>query len=282
MILIADSGSTKTKWSLIDGEKIDIHIGFGLNPFYLSKSEFIKELESVKIHFKYPVVQEIYFYGTGVANSEKEVEVRTHLQFTFPEARIVRTFSDVVGAGRALLGTNEGIACILGTGAASAHFKGGIIIDQVPSLGFWLGDEGSGADLGRRLVKAYLRKDLGIELEKHFEKEFGEFDRYYIFDKINSSSTPNRFFASFAPFLKKFEEHLEIKQILDDALDTFVLKNLVKYKIDQQVKIGFIGSVGYHFQDRIKKCLAVYLENEPFFVADPSQGLIDFHVTNVQ
>lgn len=285
MLLIADSGSTKTKWILKSKNQKLEYVGPGLNPYFVS-DEFIEdELGHVFKAFNEPAPVSIGFYGTGVTDQEKAKRIQRLLKAQFGSARNVLVKSDIMGAGLSLLGLDPGVACILGTGAATARFHGGEIVEQQPSLGFWLGDEGSGSDLGKEVVKAYLRKDLG-DLYTEFETRFGSFDRYAVFEKINQPR-PNAWFASFTPFLKEFEEEQKIQSILNERFDLFASKNLVKYKMNHSERIGIIGSVAFHFQKPLSKVLRQYMDNELIFEQDPLPGLLNFHggatpVTNVQ
>ncbi|KPM46651.1 hypothetical protein [Jiulongibacter sediminis] len=274
MLLIADSGSTKTKWILQSKDQVMEYIGPGLNPYFVTDEFMSSELENVCEALKGPKPDYIGFYGTGVTDEEKSFRIQHLLNTQFGSENIT-VKSDIIGAGLSLLGMEKGVACILGTGAASARFEHGEIIEQQPSLGFWLGDEGSGSDLGKELVKAYLRSDLG-ELQVEFEKEFGVFDRYSVFEKLNQPR-PNAWFASFTPFLKRFEQERIMQDILNDRFDLFVSKNLMKYSLDVSQKIGFIGSVAFHFQETLTKVLRQYLDNEVLFEKDPIPGLLRFH-----
>ena len=221
MLLIADSGSTKTKWILRNGDQMQEYVGPGINPYFVTDGFINEEFQRVFEALGGPKPGQIGFYGTGITDREKSERISQFLENQFGvEKEKILVKSDVVGAGLSLLGLKDGVACILGTGASTARFVGGKIVDQQPSLGFWLGDEGSGSDLGKELVKTYLRNDLG-DLQAEFEKEFGAFDRYLVFEKINQPK-PNAWFASFTPFLKKHEKINIVQSILNERFDLFV------------------------------------------------------------
>ena len=280
MILIADSGSTKTSWTLTEAGSQKSIQGPGLNPFFIDTASLTSEIGRVFKKLGSPKLSHIYFYGTGIIGEEQSRLINDILcKLSSPEQVIVK--SDLQGAYHALFGMETGIAAILGTGASSGYFEKGKLMNQVPSLGFWLGDEGSGSDLGKRLIKAYLRKEMTAELISSFEDKFGSFERALVFQRIKEPR-PNAWFASFTPFLKDNEDHPLINNLLEMAFDEFVEKTLVPYRINPLHKVGIVGSVAYYFEPFLRRSLAKYLDNEVVIMKDPMPGLIDFHVTNVQ
>jgi glucosamine kinase len=281
MKLIADGGSTSTKWALIDGSSIEFFNSKGLNLHYISELEVVDALIELKSKLKKPVTA-IYFYGSGITSEYYRKQLIALLkEYINLEAKIFID-TDLIAACRALFGNEEGIAGILGTGASTCHFDGSRIKSRIPSLGFWLGDEGSGADLGKRLIKAYLRKELPEKLILSFENEFGKFDRDFIFEKMKNDSRPNTFFAKFSTFLKNNEDEIWVKELVSKAFEEFIQHNLLAYEISDDLKIGFVGSVAFHFSDLLKKLLAVYFDNEIVIIQNPIESLVNFHVTNVQ
>ncbi|UBM57796.1 N-acetylglucosamine kinase [Marinilongibacter aquaticus] len=280
MMLIADSGSTKTNWLYVNDLERKKVSGIGLNLHYQSPEIIHKELARVHEALGHASIKSIYYYGTGISSEEKASAMRTLLQGVFTAAEQMEIASDLLGAAKALFGQETGLACILGTGAGSGLFQSEKIVQQVPSLGFWLGDEGSGAHLGKELVKSYLRSELDDVLKMAFEKEYGNFDRHAVFAEMSSNPTPNRYFASFTPFLSQHRESEFVKKLLDKCFTLFVEKNLLHYSLESHVTIGFVGSVAFYFKQALETVIARYLDNELKFLPDPIDSLADFHLNS--
>jgi len=193
MILIADSGATKTDWRIINSQgEIQQAKTIGLSPYYQTFDSIAAELTQNLLPFVKEEVAEIHFYGTGCAGEEPCAIVRRGLQAVFPTAQTIEVDSDMLGAARGLCGHEAGIACILGTGSNNCLYDGRDIADKIPSLGFWLGDEGSGGYLGKVLITKYLRNELPKEIETKFIKKFGNLSRNEILDKAYIYFKENR------------------------------------------------------------------------------------------
>lgn len=281
MKLVVDSGSTKTKWGVVSGTFSKVFETSGINLHYLDDEAVLLNLREAKGQLD-ESIESIFFYGSGISSEEKVGRMTNLLKEGIALNAEIRVMSDFMGACHALFGSKSGIACILGTGASTGRYNGEKIIQTIPSLGFWIGDEGSGADLGKRLVKAYLRNELPDFLKYDFEIDFGSFDRQFVFEKLSSGKKPNAFFASFSHFLKKHEKNEFVISLLETAFEEFVKHHLLKYDVSPNEQIGFVGSVAFHFQDTLKRVMAMYFDNELLFIKDPIQALMDFHVTNVQ
>lgn len=280
MRLIADSGSTKTNWALCSGSSFKVFNTEGINLHFMEEDAVLKILKSIKSYFGESIT-EVYFYGSGISDSDLAKTMSGYLNKYIAESADVHVYSDFLGACRALFGSEAGVVSILGTGASTGVYDGNKIIQSVPSLGFWLGDEGSGSDLGKRLIKAYLREELPNDLKEKFEANYGSFKREKVFEVLTSEK-PNAYFAKFVPFLKSNLEDKWASSLVSKAFDEFVKHNILKYDIDGDMKFGFIGSIAFHFQELLKASLAKYFDNDVIIVQDPMQGLVDFHVTNVQ
>jgi glucosamine kinase len=281
MKLIVDSGSTKAKWAFIDNDKVSYLDTSGINPHFATEKDIVPILKEVNIHAIKPI-EEIYFYGSGVTSKLLTESLENLFRMFVCREGKITIETDLKGACIALFGMEVGIGCILGTGAATGLFNGNEVVNKIPSLGFWLGDEGSGADLGKRLIKAYLRKELSGELIVFFEEEYGSFNREFVFKKIETESRVNAFFASFCLFLKKYEDKSEIVELLEIAFDEFIKHHLLNFEIDDDIKIGYVGSIAYNFKDILRKRMAMYFDNEIVILANPLESLVNFHVTNVQ
>ena len=277
MKLVADSGSTKTQWTLFspDMEKKEF-LTAGINPYYQSQEE-IADFLSNNLKFtdeEYTTVSEIYFYGAGCADEIKNEVVRGALCRFFPNAAI-EVQSDLLGAARALFGHNPGIACILGTGSNSCYYDGEIIVKNITPLGFILGDEGSGAVLGRQLIADYMKRTMPLDVSDLFYERF-HIDRTKIMESVYRRPFPNRFMASFAPFLSMHREHPYIQQLILDGFDAFFRRNVMQYDY-QSLPAGFIGSVGNCFQRELTTVASRYGIRITEIHKSPIDGLITYH-----
>jgi N-acetylglucosamine kinase-like BadF-type ATPase len=279
MILIADSGSTKTDWVLCDKGEIITRIKTqGINPTIQETGDILAVLENElagKIDADTP--ESIYFYGAGCAYENANKRMLTALEATF-KTKDIHINSDLLAAARALCGHEEGIACILGTGSNSCLFDGEKIIDNTPSLGFILGDEGSGAHLGRQLVSDCIKKQLSSKLREQFFNRY-QLDKATILERVYHAPLPNRWLASFTPFLCENRKDPEIHTLLKKCFKQFFLRNTMVYR-KSWLPIHIIGGVGINFVQEIKETaesLGLSIGN---IVESPMEGLIEFHKTN--
>lgn len=279
MILIADSGSTKTDWVLHNGTDIVARVKTqGLNPTQQSAEDIYGILlAELAGQIKTDAPETIYFYGAGCAyeNANKRMEAALKKIFRTNDIHIN---SDLLAAARALCGHEEGIACILGTGSNSCLFDGEKIIDNTPSLGYILGDEGSGAHLGRQLVSDCIKKQLPTELREKFMKQYN-LDVAGILERVYRSPLPNRWLASFTPFLSENRKNAHIHALLKHCFTQFFQRNTMVYR-RSWLPIHIIGGVGINFANEIKETaesLGLSIGN---IVESPMKGLIEYHKTN--
>lgn len=247
MILIADSGSTKTDWRLIDREG-NIHQAqtIGLNPYFVSDDQFLHSLRSGPLKlFTAAEIRKVYFYGSGISSSDLSEKVKSLLKQVYSLAEI-NVEHDLLGAARALCGNEAGISAILGTGMNTCAFDGVHIVKNVPSLGYILGDEGSGADLGRRWVQAYLLNEAPADLIDDFYKGYGA-GRDIILDRVYKGERPNRFLASFVPFVRKHLGDPFMLALVKEAFGVFFDRYIIRYEQYQEWPLHICGSIGFHF-----------------------------------
>lgn len=252
MMLIADSGASKTDWRIIDAEgKIEQAQTIGFNPYYQSIEQLDKEVREVLMpQIKQPI-DKIFYYGTGCSSDKNRKLIRNVLETFFPQAHI-EIWHDLLAAARALCGTEEGIACILGTGSNSCYYDGFKIVDNVASLGYLLGDEGSGAYFGKRILADYVRKDLPENLWDQFKKRF-PFDRDEILDRVYTQEMPSRFLGSFSHFIFQHLKEPYCYKLVYDGFDQFFEKNVMKYNRYEKLKVHFTGSVAFYFSDILRQ-----------------------------
>lgn len=280
MILVADSGSTKTEWCMVEnGEIIGHRFTSGINPFYQTQDEILTELkkewpQEVRIlHLK------IYFYGTGCANEQKNAVVAKALELFFKTSAIT-IHSDLVGAAHALCQNKEGIACILGTGSNSCYYNGWEIVKNVSPLGFILGDEGSGAVIGKKLVSDILKYQLPQYIIDLFYSSQG-ITSGEIMEAVYRKPFPNRYLAQFTKFIYGHIDQPELENIVIQSFDDFIRRNIMQYPQAQKVEIHFTGSIAWYFQKQLKDILQKYDLIPGNIIKAPLNNLLAYHTRNI-
>ncbi len=277
MILIADSGSSKTNWRLIDGQKEYSLNTKGINPYHARPDEIKNELESLDLGVKESEIDTVCFYGSGLANDEMKAVVREHLLKRFGVHAEYVIEDDLTGVARALFQQGEGIACILGTGSNSGIYRDGAIRDKVPALGYSLGDEGSGTDIGKRLVNALLKRNLNEKLaEKIMQEEGIRVDE--VLERVYKQPHANRYLASMAKVAARHIHEPEIRALVSDAFRAFIEKNIARYDNYHGYPLGFAGSIAYHFREVLQEVLAALDLKSTNIIAAPIDGLCRYHL----
>ena len=281
MILLAESGSTKTDWRLIDGANDVVAVQTeGINPYFQDKAEIIRLLtEQLVPKVEVNTVSKIYYYGTGITDDTKRNIVASALNEIFVNSKISEIESDVLATARGLFGHQSGIAVILGTGSNSCLYENGKIRFQIPPLGFWLGDEGSGGHLGKMLLLSYLHKEMNPDLRAKFEEEFGALDRLEVLERAYRRPNPNRYFASFAPFVLANKQEPEIEHLIRDSFRAFFKNYLLKYPTIKQQAVGFVGSIAHYFQHELMAVANELGVHPAKIMKTPMEGLINYHRT---
>lgn len=276
VILIADSGSTKCEWCLIENKKKKKILSQGISPYFL-KSEEIQAVvrKEVLPKLKNTVVDELYFYGTGLSAPSNIRLLESSLKKVFPGTHI-KAGTDILAASRALCGNSKGIACILGTGSNSCYFDGKKITKNSPGLGFILGDEGSGAYLGRKVIQHYLYKTFDEDLNFAFEKKYST-SAEEILNAVYRMPLPNRYLASFSVFLSENRGHFMIENIIEDSFNDFFFQHLCKYRESWLYPVHFTGSIAYVFRDVLKSICHSYEMELGNIYRQPMEGLIKYH-----
>ena len=255
MILLADSGSTKTDWCLVDHGKVVATIKTaGTNPFFQTTEEIANELATNLLpHLPTKNLEEVYFYGAG-CTKEKSPIVADALHQQLNITGVCEVATDMLAAARGLCGHHPGIACILGTGSNSCAYDGKDIVANVSPLGFILGDEGSGAVLGRTLVGDVLKNQLPQDIIDAFHAEYSLTNAEFI-DRVYRQKFPNRFLASFVPFLSKHLDNQAVFDLVESNFRRFLVRNVKQYAGWEQLPIGFVGSIAHYFQAPLTKTL---------------------------
>lgn len=278
MILIADCGSTKIDWCVLNGNKLEKQFfTTGINALLMLEEQICetlaKELVPEAQGFD---IEEVYYYGAGCLSEGICSNVSRAIAANIPTAKIISVNSDLLAAARALCGNAAGIACIMGTGSNSCYYDGKQIVDNVSPLGFILGDEGSGAVLGKLLVGDVLKKQLPEELCEKFLKEY-DLDRMKIIENVYKKPAANRFLASLSPFLIKNIEEPAIHRLVLNAFKAFFVRNIENYSNYKSLEVSFVGSVAYYYQEVLKEAAAALDIKVGTIIKSPMEGLLKYH-----
>lgn len=276
MIIIAESGSTKTDWVVVkDGRKISSITTTGFNPNYFPASFLESSAKKITSDIVPDGVRKIFFYGSGCSTAKSENIVKTAIGKHFPQAEI-SVFHDLFGAARALFGEGSGIASILGTGSSSCLLEKGEIVKAVPSLGFLLADEGSGMQIGSLLINAYFKDDLPPELHKLFETEY-KLEVGTFLNDLYSQEKPNSRISSFVPFVVENRDHPFCRKLVSKAFVNFIEENIIKYPDYQKHHLGFAGSIAFLFRDILSDAANNFGLKIEKVIKNPIDELVKFH-----
>jgi len=248
----------------------------GLNPYFLDEDGILNVLRKDLYPFlDNKKVEQVFFYGAGCALPHKKQVVQFALDLFFMHAH-VDVENDLLGAARALCGDEKGLVCILGTGASSCLYDGKEISERLPSLGYILGDEGSGAFLGKQLLSAYFRNELPEHLQKLFAQKYPT-ELTHVLDKIYREPSPNRYLASFAEFLGENKSDSFVKELVTSAFDIFFKKQILRYENYDKYPLCFVGSIGFIFADELRKSAETNGLAISKIEQTPLDGLLKFH-----
>ncbi len=253
MILVADSGSSKTDWllSLPKQEAKEFRTP-GLNPYFLTEKEIVKVLQdkaSELLHYSNKIT-EIYFFGAGCSGPDRHEIVSNALSTLFPKAYI-SIDSDLLGSAYATCGHEKGLCCVLGTGSNISYFDGEEIHSGQHGLGFILGDEGSGTWFGKILMTDFLYGNMPADVHALFDKTYG-LDKETVIGNVYLKPGANSYLASFAKFLSEIRSTTYGQLVLNKGLSTFVETNIKSYPQYNKYKCNFVGSIAYVFTDELK------------------------------
>lgn len=281
MILLADSGSTKTDWCVVDNGQSTKEIKTrGTNPFFQTEDEISQEiLTSLVPHLPTTNIEEVFFYGAGCTPEKLsilEVALKRHLNITGR----CEVATDMLAAARSLCGHQPGIACILGTGSNSCAYDGEKITKNVSPLGFILGDEGSGAVLGKTLVGDVLKNQLPQAVINRFHEKF-PFTNAEIIDRVYRQKLPNRFLAGFVPFLAENIDEPAVYNLVVDSFRRFLVRNVRQYEGWNTLPIGFNGSIAYYYRRPLEDALKAEGMTLGQIIQTPMEGLVAYHTGRI-
>lgn len=277
MILIADSGSSKTDWRLLgpDGSVSQAKT-VGFNPYFQDADMIYEELEKTLLpQLATKDISEIYYYGAGCSTDTNKEVVRTAVNRAFPAAQVDANH-DLLAAARALCGHDPGIACILGTGVNSCLYDGEKIALGRPSLGFWLGDEGSGGYMGKTLIQQYFHEDMPEDVRQKFEKRYKPV-LGTVLENAYKKPFPNSYFASYSKFLFDNISHPYAFRLVYDGFCTFFDRYVCKYPDAQSYKVHLVGSVAFYYNTIVRKAAQDKGLTVGHIMETPIAGLTLYH-----
>ncbi|MDR1004462.1 MAG: ATPase [Prevotellaceae bacterium] len=279
-ILIADSGSTKTDWCVLhNGVRVQEIRTRGINPYMQTADEIGNEIAADLLPaLGMTSFDAVYFYGAGCAYPDKITGMHHLLSARLPVSpACIEIGSDMLAAARSLCGRGAGIACILGTGSNSCFYDGAHITDNISPLGYILGDEGSGAYLGKRLVGDLLKNQATPGLRELFLTRY-DLQPGDIIERVYRQPLANRFLAGFTPFLAEHIEDPYVHGMILSSFKQFLLRNPMQYDYRQH-RIHFVGSIAYHFQQVLQAAAHIVGAQLGQIVQSPIEGLVQYHTT---
>lgn len=279
MILVADSGSTKCDWILVDNQSTmhKTH-SIGFNPFFHSSDLVYETLIKNELFQKHKLdVSEVYFYGAGCSNPARNEIIAIGLKRVFSNADFVIVDHDLRGAAYATTNGDKGIACIIGTGSNSCYFDGIDVIEAVPALGYILGDEGSGSYYGKIMLSEWLYKRMPIELAEDFGTEYN-LTKEGIFEAVHHKPDPNVYLASFSRFVSKHIDHQYFKDMVFQGLDKFVNIHVLCYDNCKEVPVHFVGSIAHYFKPILQEVALKYGLTLGNIEKRPIDALANYHI----
>ena len=282
MILIAESGSTKTDWVLVnDQNDITMFKSMGFNPFFHS-SEFIAEKikENVEFYNASKNVERLYFYGAGCSSNEMNQIVKSGLSLVFPNS-LITVDHDLLACALSTYKGEPAISCILGTGSNSCYYDGQTLREEVPAIAYILGDEGSGSYYGKKLLRDYLYNQLPSSIKEDFEDQFGS-SKSDIFENVYLKPHANVYLASFMKFLNRHYHHNYVIDMIQNGMNEFIKIHVCCYPEHKTVKTHFIGSISKIFEKELKSAA----ENNGVILGDiiqkPVDNLVNYHLKHVK
>jgi N-acetylglucosamine kinase-like BadF-type ATPase len=277
MLLIADSGSTKTTWTLMENRRMVSSIQTaGMNPYFIA-SETVEAILKADLvpHVPADFVKEIHFYGAGCSTENNNNMLRDAMKLFFRKAS-VSVYHDILGAARSLLGKQKGIACILGTGCNACYYDGEEVLSLVPSLGYLFGDEGAGSNLGKTLMENYLKNKLPAEIKAEFEQLYN-LSLEDILNALYNRPFPNRFLASFSEFIAPRQNHPFFHNLVKRSFQSFIDEQIRKYPDHENLTVSFVGSIAWHYRDILLETAEENKLHVGTLLKSPMEGLIRFH-----
>ncbi|MDI1232806.1 MAG: hypothetical protein PSX81_00835 [bacterium] len=279
MILVADSGSSKTDWFLSNGSEVNIRLeSIGLNPTFCTQEVIIKELNKTFVKNEQSTVSKIFFYGAGCRSVAEIARVQSALDQVFPNSEN-HVDHDIKGSAIATCGNKEGIACILGTGSNVCLWDGQAIVPQIPvfGMGYILGDDGSGSHLGKTLLRKFLYNEMPLEIRADID-EMG-INKTNIVENIYGKAGANMYLASYSRFIQDRIAHPFMQDLVKECFHVFFKTHIVKYENYQTLPVNFVGSVAFVFKEYLLSVAAEYGVHIETIIKKPIDNLMQYQLT---
>ena len=281
MILLADSGSTKTTWVLLDNKtQVAKSHTQGFSPSFQTAEAITKimlaELSKDVLQQQSNDALRVFYYGTGCSTEGKVKLMHDALAAVFTKANITVNH-DLYAAAIALCQNKPGIACILGTGSNSCYFDGKEIKESLLSLGYFFGDYGSGAHIGKTLLQYYLEDALPKDIQRALSL-LPEFDKEIILENVYKKPMPQKFLASYTKVISNYMQHPFMRNMVKQCFADFFIHQVEKYSLYKQVEINFIGSVALHFKEPLQEVMQERGLKMGLILQSPMEGLIKYHL----
>ncbi|MBL4707626.1 MAG: ATPase [Flavobacteriales bacterium] len=275
MILIADSGSSKTDWRLIDSKGVSQYSCIGLNPDFVDSELVTKSVSEAFDKINLKSVTDVHFYGSGCSSESRNKIVKIGLAKCFINAQI-NIYHDLLGAARAACGKERGIAGILGTGSNCCLFDGKEVIQEFRSGGFVIGDEGGGVDIAKRIVKSFIEGRFDEELQDKFQKRY-QTSVDEILENLYKKSQPNKYLASFSQFALHNKENTYISTLIEDSFHSYFKNQVMRYEEYQRIPLSLVGSIAFYYQEIFRSIASEYGVQIGIILEKPISGLTLYH-----
>lgn len=278
MILVADSGSTKTEWWWYDiNNEIKKAVTIGFNPYFITSEGIYEALVTTLLpKIDHKAVEKIFFYGSGCLGKENIEIIYTACKKAFSNAIKIEVLPDTLGAARALFGLKSGIAGILGTGSNSVYYDGNSTVECIPSLGYIIADEGSGARFGTTLIREYFKNEMPEEIKVAFEKRYNP-SLEVVLDAVYRKSHPNRFLANFCEFLSDHKNQPYIQNLIRNEFQSYLKYQVCKHPDYHKLTLSLVGSIAFFLSDLLREEAQKMGIQVGIILRCPIEGLIKFH-----
>ncbi len=275
MKLIADSGSSKTAWAILNNQEVVNEFQTsGINPLFANKEDIYNELMPFLEDYRGKITQ-VYFFGAGIIDNTRKQFIEDALTSVLGNVSY-KINSDMLGAAIAVCGKSAGVVCILGTGSNCCYFDGEKLKENIPPLGFILGDEGSGAVLGKQLIgdcfKGIMPKTLSEELIKEYE-----LTKESVIERVYRTEKPNMYLAQFVKFIAKHKEHEYCKELLNKHFSMFIERNVLQLETSLTKPVHFVGSLAHYFKKELTACVNEKSLSLGSIIQNPIEGLIHYY-----
>ncbi len=281
MILVADSGSSKTDWWLSNGKEVNTRFeSVGLNPTFCTQDFIVETLNKTFSSDDIKTITKIFFYGAGCRSKDEIARVKNALTIVFPDAESM-VDHDIKGSAIATCGNKEGIACILGTGSNVCLWNGADVMPQIPvfGMGYIIGDDGSGSHLGKTLLRKYLYNEMPADLRNELIEM--DINKTNIVENVYGKEGANRYLASFARFIQDRKTHPFLQELVKECFHVFFKTHIVKYDNYQTLPVNFVGSIAFIFEEQLKEVAAEYGAHVGVVIKKPIDNLLKFHLPDI-